>query len=170
MFVWIFLQICSGDNEWMDDKPVTMITTSCKRLRYLASLNTWVDTVQLTSKLTLACGEHAWVLQFSNQNTHVTQNGLHASQLSCACELFFVCCTRVIICVLHDSKKHASNALCAACELVSLHAARKLIAIFSQRRIKAYNETVPQQSVIKHVDTNKIIFCQVFTYRYSNPL
>ena len=47
----------------------------------------------------------------------VTQNGctrvkfcvLHLSYFSCAC-------TRVIIRVLHDGKKHESNASCAACE------------------------------------------------------
>ena len=76
----------------------------------------------------------------------VTQNGLHASQLSCtACELFFVQCTCVIIRVLHDSKKHVSNALCAAHDSVFLCDACKLIAIFCQRRIKAYNEKHPSK-------------------------
>ena len=81
-------------------------------------------------------------------------------------ELFFVRCMQVIICVMHDSKKHVSNALCAAHEPVFLCAACKLttLAIFCQTRIKAYNEKTPQQSMIKHVNTKKIIFCQVFTY------
>ena len=122
-----------------------------------------VTTVQLTSKLTLACGEHMCVLQFcciSSQNTRVTRNGLHASQFLCtACKLFFVCCTQIIIRVMHDSKKHVSNASCAACESVFLCAACKLIAVFCQRRIK--------QNVIKCVDTKKIIFSQAFMYPYS---
>ena len=51
----------------------------------------------------------------------VTQNGLHASQLLCtAHKLFFVCCMRVIIRVLHNSKKHMSNASCTARESVFL--------------------------------------------------
>ena len=40
-------------------------------------------------------------------------------------------CTRVIICVLHDGKKHASNALCAARESVFLCAGCKLTANFA---------------------------------------
>ena len=48
----------------------------------------------------------------------VTRNGLHVSQLLCtARELYFVsyifvCCTRVILNVLHDSKKHMSQFFC----------------------------------------------------------
>ena len=108
----------------------------------------------------------------SSQNTHVTQNGLHASQLSCtACKqqlgYFFVCCIRVTICVMHDSKKHASNASCDTHESVFLYAACKLTVVFCQRRIKACNEKAPQQNVIKCINTKKIIFCQVFTYPYS---
>ena len=100
-----------------------------------------------------------------SQNMHVTRNGLHVSQLSCnACKLFFMLRTRIIICVLHKSKKNASNALCAACKSVFLCAACKLTAIFCQRRIKAYNEKAPQQNVIKCMDTKKMIFCLVFTY------
>ena len=69
----------------------------------------------------------------SSQNTCVTQNGLHASQISCtACELFFMRCTQVIIHVMHDSKKHMSNASCAACESVFLCAACKLSAVFAR--------------------------------------
>ena len=105
----------------------------------------------------------------SSQNTRVTWDGLYASQLSCtACEILFVCCMRVTIRVLHDSKKHASNASCATCESVFLCVACKLTAIFCQRRIKAYNKKVPQQNMIKCVNTKKI-FCQVFMYLYSNP-
>ena len=65
---------------------------------------------------------------------------------------------------MHDSKKHVSNALCAACESVFLCAACKLTAVFCQRRIKAYNEKAFQQNMIKCMDMKKIIFCQVFTY------
>ena len=45
----------------------------------------YLTTVQLTSKLTLACGEHACVLQFLSclESKHVTRNGLYVSQLSC---------------------------------------------------------------------------------------
>ena len=81
--------------------------------------------------------------------------------------VFFVHCTWVIIFMMHDSKKHMSNALCATCDSVFLYAACKLIAVFCQRRIKAYNKKAPQQNVIKCVDTKKIIFCQVFMYPYS---
>ena len=98
----------------------------------------------------------------SSQNMCVTRNGLHASQLSCtARELVFVHCMQVIICVLHDSKKHVSNASCTACESVFLCATCKLTAIFCQRRIKTYNEKAPQQNVIKYMDMKKIILCQV---------
>ena len=100
--------------------------------------------------------------------THVTQNRLHASQLLCTVhELFFMHCMWVIIPVMHDSKKHASNASCAAHESVFLCATCKLTAVFCQRRIKAYNKKAPQQNMIKCVDMRKIIFCQVFTYPYS---
>ena len=102
------------------------------------------STVQLMFKLTLACGEHVCVLQFYRvlcQNTRVTWNGLHANQLLCtAHELFFMLCMRMIICVMHDSKKHTSNASCVPRGSVSLRAACKLTAIFWQRRIKAYNK------------------------------
>ena len=104
----------------------------------------------------------------SSQNTCVTQNGLHVSQLSCiARELFFVQCTRVIIYVPHDSKKHTSNASCAARESVFLCAACRLTGIFCQRSIKAYSKKAPQKNVIKRMATKKIIFCQVFAYPYS---
>ena len=71
----------------------------------------------------------------SSQNTRVTQNGLHASQISCTeRKLFSMCCMWVIIRMLHDGKKHASNASCAACESVFLCAGCKLIAIVCQHR------------------------------------
>ena len=55
----------------------------------------------------------------SSQNMPMTRNGLHVSQLFCnAHKPFFVCCMPVVICVLHDSKKHVSNALCDTCESV----------------------------------------------------
>ena len=104
----------------------------------------------------------------SSQNMRLIQNGLQASQLLCtACELFFMRCMRVIIHVMHNSKKHTSNALCAAHESVFLCAACKLIAMFCPRRIKAYNEKSAQQNMIKCVDIKKIIFCQVLTYPYT---
>ena len=106
-----------------------------------------------------------------SQNMIVTRNGLHASQLSCTVrKLFFMHYMWVIIRVLHDSKKYASNASCAAQESVFLCTACKLIALFCQRKIKAYNEKAPQQNVIKCLDMKKIIFCQVFTYPYSDRL
>ena len=40
----------------------------------------------------------------------------------------------------------------------------------SQKMIKAYNKKAPQQNVIKHMDTKKIIFYQIFTYPYSSTL
>ena len=77
--------------------------------------------------------------------TWVNFRVLHVSQLLCAAhELFFVHCVQVIIPVLHNNKRHASNASCAACNSVFLCAACKLTAIFCQRRIKAYNEKAPQ--------------------------
>ena len=95
-----------------------------------------------------------------SQNTRVTWNRLHVSQLLCtAHELFFVRCMRVIIRVLHISKKHASNALCPARESVFLCAACKLTVIFCQ----AYNKKAPQQNMIECMDTKK---SQVFTYPY----
>ena len=109
------------------------------------------------------CGEHVCVLQFL-----LCLESKHACDTKWAArELFFVYCTRVIIRVMHNSKKHASNALCAARELVFLCVACKLTAVFSQRRIKAYNEKALHQNMIKQVDIKKIIFCQVFTYPYS---
>ena len=84
------------------------------------------------SKLTFTCTEHACALQFllshsPHHNSHVISNGLHKSHLPCtAWELHFVCCTWSILRVLHDSKKHAWNTLCAACESVFLCAACKL--------------------------------------------
>ena len=123
---------------------------------------TFNHTVQLMSKLTLVYGEHSCVLQFLS-----CLKSKHAKWA--AHESTFVYCTRVIIRVMHDSKKHTSNASYTAHESVFLCVACKLTAIFYQRRIKAYNEKAPQQNVIKCVDT-KIIFCQVLTYPYSNPL
>ena len=114
-------------------------------------------------------------VQLLRPNLHVTR------------ELSFVQSTRALfrvlhkihLCVLHDCKKHASNTSCAARESVFLCAARdsvflcaahKLTAILYQRRIKAYNEMARQKNMIRHVDTKKIIFCQVFTYCCSNSL
>ena len=91
-------------------------------------------------------------VQCLSQNSHVTCNGLH---VSIACELYFVHCTQAILRVLDDSKKHVRNVLCAAC---------KLTAILCQRRTKAYNEMARYKNVIKHVDTKKIVLCQVFTH------
>ena len=114
-------------------------------------------TVQLTFKLTLVCSERACVLQFL-----LCQESKHACDMKwAACkstfvyctQLFFMRCTRVIICVMHNSKKHTSNTSCAARESVSLCVACKLTAVFCQKRIKAYNEKAPQQNVIKRVDT-----------------
>ena len=131
---------------------------------------TYIHTVQLTSKLILACSEHVCVLQFllwlESKHACDTKWAAHESTFVYCTWAIFVCCTWVIICVLHDSKKHASNASCAAHDLVFLCAAYKLTAIFCQRMIKAYNEKAPQQNVIKYMDTKKIIFCQVFTYPY----
>ena len=77
--------------------------------------------------------------------TWVNFRVLHLSYISCTS------CPQVILCVLHDSKKHVSIASCAAWASVFLCAACKLIAIFCQRRIKVYNwRKAPQQNVIKH--------------------
>ena len=121
--------------------------------------------IQLTSKLTLTCSEHVCVFQFLS-----CLKSKHACDMKWAVhESTFVYCMWAIFCVLHDSKKHMSNALCAARESVFLcpAAACKLTAIFCQRRIKAKNEKAPQQNVIKCMGTKKIIFCQVFTYQHS---
>ena len=127
----------------------------------------YIATVQLTSKLTLACSEHACVFQFllclESKHTCDTKWAAHEST--------FVYCTRailcalhaVIICVIHNSKKHASNASCAARKSVFLCATCKLTAVFCHRRIKACT----QQNMIKRLDTKKIILCQVFTCPYS---
>ena len=118
--------------------------------------------------------EHVCVLQFLSwlESKHAcdTKFPTHESTFVNCMRAIFIRCMQVIICVLHNSKKHASNALCATHESVFLCVARKLIDIFCQRRIKVYNEKAPQQNVIKHLDTNKMIFCKVFTYPYSNPL
>ena len=121
-----------------------------------------VVTVQLMSKLTLACGEHACVLKFLSclESKHVCDTKWAARGST------FVYCMRVIICVMHDSKKHASNASCAARKSVFLCAACKLTAVFCQRKIKAYNKK-HQAQCDKMREHEKIIFCQVFTYPYS---
>ena len=87
----------------------------------------YAGTVQLTSKLTLACG-NTRVFYFCQ----VTQSEL-------------ACDTRVNFRVEHASSiSYAARdpSSCAACELVFLCAAHKLTAILYQRRIKAYNEVV----------------------------
>ena len=62
-----------------------------------------------------------------------------------------------------DSKKHASNALCAACKSVFLCAVYKLAYIFCQRRIKAYNKIRGMLAEDdRTMDMKKIMFCQVF--------
>ena len=107
-------------------------------------------TVQLTSKLTLACDENVCVFQFLS---------CHKSKHTCnmkwaACKSTFVHCTRaifvrcmqVIIRVMHNSKKHPSNASFVVRESVFLCAACKLTAVFCQRRIKAYNEKAHSKS------------------------
>ena len=91
----------------------------------------WLATVQLTSKLTLACGEHACVLQFLS-----CLESKHACDTKWAArESTFVYLTRAIFRVLH-----ASNVSCAAHESMFLCAAYKLTAVFCQRRIEAYNK------------------------------
>ena len=106
-------------------------------------------TVQLMSKLTLMCGEHLCVLQFlsclESKHAYDTKWATSESTFVYYAKLFFMHCTRVIICVMHDSKKHASNASCAAHESVFLRAVCKLKTVFCQRRIKAYNEEVPSK-------------------------
>ena len=49
-------------------------------------------------------------------------------------------CTQVNFCVLHNSKKHVNDTLCAACNSIFLYASCKLTAILCQRGIKRYNE------------------------------
>ena len=128
--------------------------------------------VQLTSKFTLACTKQGVFFNFcwvTWLNSRVTRYVLYASQTSCvALELYFLCGTRPILCVLHSTKKHTSQTSCAACESAFLCAACKLTAILFQRRIREYNEMACKQNMIKCVDTQKIVFCQVFMYSYSN--
>ena len=103
---------------------------------------------------------HAIYGQWHRRSVHWLQ------RLQIRVYMYFTCaCTRIIIHVMHDSNKHASNASCAARESFFLCDACKLTAVFCQRRIKAYNEKASQQNMIKRVDTK--IFCQVFTYPYS---
>ena len=97
---------------------------------------------------------------------HVTWNGLHMSQLLCtAHELFFVRCTRVIICVMHDSKKHASNVLCAAHKAVFLCAACKLKPSFAREGSRHTKKKHPAKCD-KMCEHEEMIFCQAFTYPY----
>ena len=96
-------------------------------------------TVQLTSRLTLACEDTHVLFYFCR----VTQ-----SELTCDARVDFpvehasyICAVHEIhLRVLHNCKKHASNTSCAARETVFLCAAHKLTAIVYQRKIKAYNE------------------------------
>ena len=92
----------------------------------LCSVIYYIYTVQLRSKLTLACGEHMCVLQFLSrlESKHACDTKWAARKST------FVYCTRAIFHALHVSntlcsKKHMSNALtCAAYASVScvLHA------------------------------------------------
>ena len=56
----------------------------------------------------------------------------HKSTFMYCMKAIFVCCTLVVIRVLHNSKKHVSNALCVAWESVFLCTVYKLTAIFSR--------------------------------------
>ena len=95
--------------------------------------------VQLTSKLTLMCG-NTQVFFYFCQTTQ--------SELTCDTRVNFCVEQQAVFCalykihlhVLHDCKKNASNISCTAHESVFLCAAHKLTAIIYQRRIKAYNE------------------------------
>ena len=73
---------------------------------------------------------------YNNYFMHCTQ----AMYISCtAHKLYLMHCTWSTLCVLHDSKKHASNTSCTVHESVFLCAAHKLTAILCQGRIKVYN-------------------------------
>ena len=75
--------------------------------------------VWLTYQSTLVCDEHGCVFQFSSSNSvkaRVTRNG--QTFVYCTRAISFVCCTQAILCMLPDSKKHASNTLCTAHELL----------------------------------------------------
>ena len=69
----------------------------------------WLNTVQLISKLTLPCAEHACVSWYSRVlNTHVLFNFCQVTCVWNASDTqrsarvqYFVCCTRVRLCVLH---------------------------------------------------------------------
>ena len=79
-------------------------------------INTYVATVQLISKLTLACAEHACVLQFLSCRTRL-KRVRHATG-----------CTRAIFRTLHASDicvLHASQTLCVARESLFSCAARE---------------------------------------------
>ena len=90
------------------------------------------------------------------------------SQLLCTLhELFFVRCIQVIICVLHDSKKHASNALCALRESVFLCTACKLHLLPEKDQgIQQKSTPAKHDKTCEHEENN---ICQVFMYPYSNP-
>ena len=76
------------------------------------------------------------------QHTHTTIHTNMQAHKQTRTHVYFITplCMRSILCLLHDSKMHASNTLCTARESVFLCAACKLTAILCERRIKAYNE------------------------------
>ena len=106
----------------------------------------------------------------SCQNSRVTHYVLHTSQFMCCMRAIFVCCRQAILCVLHDSKKHTSQTLCAAHKSVFLCAPHELTDILCQIRINAYNEMTCKQNMTKCMDMQKIAFFQVYTHLYSNLL
>ena len=98
---------------------------------------------------------------------------MYVSHTSCAAynKPCFMLCTRAILCVLHDSKKHMSQTSCAVSESPScVLRASCLPSLASCIRIKAYNEMAHKQNIRKHVDMQKIAFLKDFLYRYSNLL
>ena len=114
--------------------------------------------VQLRSSLTLACSEHACVLQFLLSDS-VKARVRHEMD-----------CTRVYFCILHSSYRifhtlQASNTLCAAHKSVFLCAACNNSSPLSEK-----DQGIQQNSMlvnmIKHVYTNSV----KYMYPYSSPL
>ena len=88
------------------------------------------------------------------ENSCVTRYALHMDHTLCVKHKpYFMQYMWAMLCVLHDSMKHASQTLCAAHELT---------AILGQIRIKAYNEMSQKQNMIKCIDTENSILLSIY--------
>ena len=108
-------------------------------------------TVQFTSKLTLACGEHTCVLQFLSwcESKHECYTRMGCMQVN------FCALHKSIIHVMQVSKKHASNASCAARELGFLCAACTYRPYLAREGSRHMTKKHPE-SLIKCMDMKKI--------------